>query len=345
MAATSRGTSATGAASDASWPHRIGARHWGAILLRVGRHVLHDRLMVLSAGISFFALLSIAPVLVTAVSVYGAVTTPAEALEQLSGVARSLPAELEPLVADQLTTITAASTQVLTLRGLTGLVVALWTATTAATYLIDALTLAYHETETRGFLRRAGLGLVFVIGGALLLGGVLAFSEVLSAPLDGAPAPVRAVAPVFPWLALGILMTTVLAALYRFAPDRRQARWRWISGGAVTATLLWLGTSAGLFAYIQSLGNYETTYGSLAGVAISMFWLWISVFLVIVGAAVNAEAERQTVQDSTVGPHRPMGERGAVVADSVPADRGARVAGPATTGRSVRRGPRPVDPA
>jgi membrane protein len=102
------------------------------------------------------------------------------------------------------------------------------------------------------------------------------------------------------------------------APDRKEARWRWISPGATVATLLWLAASIGLFAYVQTLGNYESTYGSLAGVAISMFWLWITVFLVIVGAAVNAEAERETVHDSTVGPERPAGRRGAVVADSVP---------------------------
>jgi membrane protein len=86
----------------------------------------------------------------------------------------------------------------------------------------------------------------------------------------------------------------------------------------VITTVLWLVTSIALFAYVQSLGNYESTYGSLAGVAISMFWLWITVFLVICGASINAEAERQTVRDSTVGPEQPLGRRGAVVADSAP---------------------------
>jgi membrane protein len=117
---------------------------------------------------------------------------------------------------------------------------------------------------------------------------------------------------------MALLMAVVLAVLYRFAPDRRNARWRWISGGATFATLLWLGVSIGFLAYVQSLSSYESTYGSLAGVAISMFWVWVTVFLVIAGAAVNAEAERQTVRDSTVGPERPPGDRGAVVADSTP---------------------------
>ena len=304
--------------ADASAPHRLGARGWRRVLGRTTRHVLSDRLQVLSAGISFFAVLSIAPVLVTALSVYGALNTPEQALAQLSDLADSLPDQLEPVVADQLTTITTASGQVLTWRGISGLLVALWTATTAATYLVDALTLAYHETETRGFLRRSGIGLLLVLGIALLIGAVIAVGGLVSRALAGAPDVVRTAAHVLTWPALAAVMAGALAVLYRYAPDRRDARWRWISPGAGIATLLWLATSMALLAYVQSLGNYETTYGSLAGVAISMFWLWLTVFLVIAGAAVNAEAERETVRDSTVGPEQPLGERGAVVADSAP---------------------------
>jgi membrane protein len=306
------------APDDAVSPHRISPRGWWRVVRRSVVHALDERLMALCAAVAFFAILSIAPVLVTALSIYGAVTTPAEALEQLSAVAGMLPEDLRPLVADQLTTITAASGQVLTWRGLAGLAAALWTATTAATYLVDALTLAYHEQESRSFLRRSGLGLLLVLGGAVLLGAVITVAGLVSDALDGAPGPVRAVAPVAVWLGLALLMTAVLAVLYRCAPDRKDARWRWISGGAALTTVLWLATSAALFAYVQSLGNYQATYGSLAGVAISMAWLWLSVFLVVLGAVVNAEAERQTVRDSTVGPERPLGERGAVVADSAP---------------------------
>ncbi len=303
---------------DAHAPHRIPVRGWLQVLGRAARHVLDDRLMALAAAVSFFAVLSIAPVLVTALSVYGAVNTPDQALAQLSSVAEVLPPELEPLVAEQLTTITTASTQVLTWRGLSGLAAALVTATTAATYLIDALTLAYSEQETRSFLRRTALAVGLVLGGALLLGAVIAGTGALSRRLDRLPDAVAPLAPLMLWLTLAGLLAVVLAFLYRVAPDRKRARWRWISVGAAFATALWLATSVGLFAYVQSLGSYETTYGSLGGVAISMFWLWLSVFLVVVGAAVNAESERQTGRDTTVGPERPAGERGAVVADSGP---------------------------
>ncbi|WP_091940019.1 YihY/virulence factor BrkB family protein [Trujillonella endophytica] len=305
-------------AREVSGPHRLSAREWRRVLRRTARHVLGDRLQVLSAGISFFAILSIAPVLVTALSVYGALNTPEQALAQLSDLARTLPDDLEPIVEDQLTTITTASGEVLTWQGISGLLVALWTATTAATFLVDALTLAYSETETRGLLRRSGIGLALVVGIALLVGAVIAAGGLASRAVDGAPDAVRTAWRLLVWPGLAAVMACGLAVLYRYAPDRHDARWRWITPGAGLATLLWLASSMILFAYVQSLGNYEATYGSLAGVAISMFWLWLSVFLVIVGAAVNAEAERETLRDTTVGPERPMGERGAVVADSTP---------------------------
>jgi membrane protein len=314
-----RGPAGAGAPpADAASPDRIPLAGWRQIARRVVAHVFSDRLMVQSAGVAFFAVLSIAPVLVTAISVYGAVNTPEQAIAQLSGVVRMLPQELQPLVADQLTTITTASTQVLTFRGLTGLVLALSTAATAATYLIGGLTLAYHEDETRSFLRRTGLALVLVLGGALLLGALLAVAGAASRWLAGAPDVLRTLAPVLSWLGIAVLMSAALAVLYRVAPDRKDARWRWITGGSSLATVLWLATTIGLFAYVERLATYEATYGPLAGVAISMLWLFTTIFLVLLGAAVNAEVERQTVCDSTVGPDRPPGQRGAVVADSVP---------------------------
>ncbi|MGY1814003.1 YihY/virulence factor BrkB family protein [Blastococcus sp. SYSU D00820] len=308
-------------AHDAGPARRVRPRRWWHVTRRVLAQAGGDRLMVQASAVSFFALLSVAPVLVTALSVYGVINTPEGALAQLSAVTGMLPAELETVVADQLTTITTASAQVLTVRGLTGLVLALWTATTAMTYLIDGLTAAYHETETRGLLRRMGLALVLVLGGAVLLAGATAMAGVLSAALEGAPGPVLAVARI---AALAVLMVGVLAVLYRVGPDRRQARWRWITGGSVFATVLWLGTTLGFFAYVQGLGDYAATYGSLAGVAISMVWLWVTVFLVLLGAAFNAEIERQTHRDSTVGPEQPPGRRGAVVADSTPPYPGER---------------------
>jgi membrane protein len=279
---------------------------------------MQARLPLLSAGVAFFAILSIAPVLVAALSVYGAVNTPQQASRQLTGVAAMLPDEVRPVIVDQLRSITAASTELDTVRGLTALAIALWTATAATTSLIDALTVAYQETETRTFRRRVGLALSIVVLGALLVGAVIAAAGRISRATADTPTMVRAVLPWVTWVALAALMAVLVSVLYRVAPDRKQAQWRWISWGSLCSTLTWVGTSAVLFAYVQRLGTYHATYGSLAGVAISMFWLWVTVLLVVVGGALNGEAERQTVADSTIGPDRPLGEREAVVADSAP---------------------------
>lgn len=300
-------------------PRQIPLRGWLLVLRRVAWRVVPDRFPLFSAGVAFFAVLSVAPVLITALSVYGAVNTPARAMEHLSGLAGVLPPALGDVLADQLTSITAASTQLLTVRGLTALAVALWTAMTAMAFLIDALTVAYLEEETRSVPHRVGLSFVFVLGGALALGGMITVSALVSRALSGAPGPLRLLGLTLVWIGLAALMAVGLAVLYRFAPDRRgRAQWRWIHVGAMAATVVWLGASAGLFTYVQNLGTYERTYGSLAGVAISMFWLWLTVLLIIIGAAVNAESERQTVRDSTVGTARPPGARGAVAADDVP---------------------------
>ena len=300
-------------------PTQIPGRGWARILRRVVRRVGTDRFPLYSAAVAFFAVLSVAPVLLTALSVYGAVNTPAQALEHLTGLVELMPPALGQILADQLVSITAASTQLLTVRGLLALAVALGTAMTATSFLIDALNVAYREEESRGAVRRLLLALTFVLGGALALGAVSSGSALISRFVSGTPDWVRMPVLALVWVALAGLMALGLAVLYRFAPARRgRARWRWVSGGATVATALWLAASAALFLYVQNLGTYERTYGSLAGVAISMFWLWVTVLLLILGAAFNAESERQTARDSTVGTERPPGSRGAVVADDIP---------------------------
>jgi YihY family inner membrane protein len=131
--------------------------------------------------------------------------------------------------------------------------------------------------------KRTGLALLLVLSGALVVGAVIAGLGVVSRALADAPSGVQTVAGVLVWVGLALLMAVGLAVLYRVAPDRTRARWHWISWGAATATVLWVLVSLALFAYVSRLGTYESTYGSLAGVAISMLWLWLTVLLVLLG--------------------------------------------------------------
>src|SRR5690625_5049180 len=238
-------------------PRQIPPRGWALVLRRVAGRVVRDRFAALSAGVAFFAVLSIAPVLLTGLAVYGAVNTPEQAQEHLSGVVAVLPPALGEVLHDQLVNVTAASTRLLTFRGLLALAVALGTATTAAAFLIDALTLAYREEETRPVLHRTVLAVAFVLGGAVAVGAVVTGTALVARTLVDAPGWARTLALVAAWVVLALLLALALAVLYRFAPDRRgRARWRWVSGGATATTALWLGASAGLFAYVQRLGTY-----------------------------------------------------------------------------------------
>src|SRR5690606_5162966 len=108
-----------------------------------------------------------------------------------------------------------------------------------------------------------------------------------------------------------------LAVIYRYGPSRRAARWKWVSGGAVLATLLWLGGSVLFSYYVSWMGNFDETYGSVGAVIVLMLWFYVSAFVVLLGAELDAESEHQIRLDSTVGPPRPMGERGAHMADTV----------------------------
>jgi membrane protein len=105
--------------------------------------------------------------------------------------------------------------------------------------------------------------------------------------------------------------------LYRFGPSRTEPRWEWLSVGSVAAAVAWLVASALLSWYLANFANYDATYGSLGAAIGFMMWLWISAIVILFGAELNSEIEHQTARDSTVGGEKPLGRRGAAMADTV----------------------------
>ena len=188
--------------------------------------------------------------------------------------------------------------------------------------LITAINIAYDEEETRGFLKRKALALFLTFGAIVFVALVLALVAVAPAILDNVvgSGPARWGLEAGRWVLLFLAMTFGLAVLYRLAPDRANAKFSWVSTGAVTATIVWLIASVGFSLYVDNFGSYAKTYGALAGVVVLLLWLWMTMFVVLLGAELNAEAEQQTIEDTTTGPEKPLGERGAVKADSVPGE-------------------------
>jgi membrane protein len=186
-------------------------------------------------------------------------------------------------------------------------------------HLIEATNVAYDEHDERNFVKKRGLALLFTLGAILFVLFAIGLISILPKALAnaGTGGAGRWIAGVVRWIVLLFGMMMALAVLYRYAPDRDDPKWRWTSPGAIVATLIWLAASAVFAIYTANFGKYNETYGSLGVVVVVMLWLFITAMCVLIGAELNCEVERQTEEDSTEGPERPLGAREATAADTV----------------------------
>jgi membrane protein len=224
------------------------------------------------------------------------------------------------LLEDQLGQLASAPAQGLGWGLALSLVIALWSASGGVGNLVTAINIAYDEERRRGVVAEKLLALGLTVGAVVFMVVMLAMVAALPIVLEwvGLTGGWRWLAEIVRWLLLAVLVMLAFAVLYRVAPDRNASKFRWVSVGAVVATVLLLIGSAGFSLYVTWFGNYARTYGALAGVVVMLLWLWLTSYAVLLGAEINAEAEEQTAKDSTRGPDRPLGERGAVKADSIP---------------------------
>ena len=185
--------------------------------------------------------------------------------------------------------------------------------------MIDALNVIYEQQESRSFIKLNLVALAFTLGGFAAFLLVIACFVVLPPILSliGLGSATATLMRVLRWPALFLILLIGLALLYRYGPDRRAARWQWVSVGSIFAAVMWISASCLFSWYLASFANYNATYGSLGAVIGLMMWLWISTIVVLLGAELNAEIEHQTARDSTVGEEKPLGARGAVMADTV----------------------------
>ncbi|TQM03133.1 YihY/virulence factor BrkB family protein [Pseudonocardia kunmingensis] len=304
---------------QAATPTEIPARGWWQVVRRAMRESSADHVPMLAAGVAFFAFLAVFPALIAALTVYGLVADPAQAAAQVEGLAAALPEQTRPLVADQLGAIVSTSGGALGLGLVVSLLAALWSASSGTGNLMQAVNIAYDEEESRGFARLRGTALLLTFGAIVFVLVALALVALVPPLLDALPlGPLGTLlAQVVRW---GLLITVVIVALavvYRVAPDRDAPRMRWVSPGAVVAAALWIVGSLAFSLYVDNFGSYNKTYGALAGVVVLLLWLYLTSYIVLLGAEVNAESERQTRRDTTHGPPAPMGERRAVAADEV----------------------------
>jgi len=302
---------------QAGSPQEIPPQGWKDIAKRTMKSIKEDQVPLLSAGVAFYALLALFPLVIAAVSIYGLVADPKTVQDQIANLTKLLSPETAELVGKQLIEVTNGAGGALGVATVIGILTALWSASSGMKALITGVNLAYDETETRKFFKLRGLALLLTLGAMVLMG--IALATIVGYPpiADDLPTVLRWLVAIIRFLILGGLLVVALAVVYRFAPDRDQPRWSWVSAGSLVATLLWVLATIGFAIYATFFGNYNKTYGALAGVIILMFWLYISAFVVLVGAELNTEMELQTARDTTKGPEEPMGERGGHAADHV----------------------------
>lgn len=303
---------------QASTPPEIAWRGWWDISRRVINNVNRHDISLLAAGVALFVMLSLFPALNVAVSLYGLFSSPEYIITHVEPLRQLLHEQAFEILKDQLTQLTESGGATFNLRLVASLLVWFWVARKGAMALIKACNIIYDEHEKRPYWRLLLLSLLFTVVGimsfvALALLAILLPIVISVLPLGGT---LETVFKMLRWPILAMLFILMLECIYRFAPNRKNPKWRWVSVGAVIATLLWLLASYGFIVYVQNFPNYNETFGAIGSVIILIFWFYISAFVVLLGAVINAAMEHQTEVDSTVGEDKPMGERGAYVADT-----------------------------
>lgn len=304
---------------DADSPTEIPAAGWKQILKRAWAEQKKDNVGLLAAGVAYYAFTALFPALIAAVTLYGLFADPSQVQEQVSRLSDSMPQETRTLLTNQLTSITSTSSGALGVGLVVSILGALFTASGGVSNIIKAVNVAYNEQETRGFVKLRGLALALTLGAIVFVLVAIGLIAVLPVVLNNLALGSFAfvITNVLRFAALVLFMLLALAVLYRYAPDRDAPKFRWVGLGAVVSTALWVLGSIGLSLYVSNFGSYGKTYGALAGVIVLLLWLYITAYIVLLGAEINSESEQQTERDSTTGPEVPMGSRDAVKADTV----------------------------
>jgi membrane protein len=312
-------SSAGNRGEQAERPREIPLRGWKQVLLRVKDEIGKDNLSIVAAGVAFYALFAIFPAISAFVTLYGLITDPADVEQQLATLRDVMPEAAFGIVQQQLHSVVSQATGSLSLGLLLSLALAVWSATKGTNAIFTALNIAYGEREERGFLSLNLWSLAFTVGGIVFV--IVALLVVAAVPaalaIVGSPEGVLGfVLLALRWVLMAVLLMLALALVYRYGPSRATARLQWVSPGAVAATVLWLVASVAFSLYVRHFGSYDKTFGSLGAVVILLMWFYISAYVVCLDAELNAELERQTRRDSTTGPEKPIGTRGAYVADN-----------------------------
>ncbi len=305
---------------DAAKPWTIPPRGWKDVALRAWAEAGQDNISLIASGVAFCGILAMVPMLGAVVLSYGLIATPETVIENVRSLTSVMPADAARLIGEQLANIVTTSDGKKGFGLLIALGIALYGAMKGATAIITALNVAYDEEETRGFIKLNLLALAITAGG--VLAAILAVLTItamssLETFFPWVPDIVLTIGRLLSHLVMAAVGAAAAATLYRFAPNRQHAQWVWLSPGSVLAALCWVLMTLGFGIYVANFGSYDATYGSLGAAVVLLTWLYLSAYVLLLGAEFNCELERQTARDTTTGAAQPLGQRGAYAADTV----------------------------
>jgi len=305
---------------DAAGPTGIPRRGWRDILIRVWRESSADNIGLVAAGVAFYAFLALVPLLAAFVMIYGLVADPTTVMKHIVVLFTIMPADAARLISEQMINVTQQAQGKTGFGALLALGLSIYGAMRGASAIVTALNIAYDEEEKRGIVTLTLLALAITII-AIIVSVIAALAisalALLERLMPGAPHWIIVLIRTAFWCLAALAASSAIAAVYRYAPNRRKAQWRWLTPGSVLATLAWLATALGFGFYTANMAHYNATYGALGSVVALLMWLYLSAYVLLLGAELNSELEHQTAVDTTAGQPRPMGLRGAYVADTL----------------------------
>jgi membrane protein len=301
---------------EADRPGEIPPRGFLDVGKRVLAEIKEDNIPVVAAGCAFYAWIALIPALIALVMIYGLVASEATVQQQIQQATQSMSDDVAGVISDPITSATGMNG--LGIGALIALAGVLWSASGGVDGLIKGINIAYDE-EPRSFPKRRGLAILLTFGAVIFVVLAIGLIGVVPVLLERlAPGPIARIGgQIASFVLLAALMMVALSVLYKIAPHRDNPKIRWVSWGAVIATILWVIGSAGFFFFVNNFGSYNETYGALAGVIVLNLWLLLTMFVILLGAEINSELEHQTRRDTTTGEPRPLGQRDAEKADHV----------------------------
>lgn len=304
---------------EAEKPYQIPFIGWVDIGKRAFAEIKNDHVQIVAAGVAFYFFLALFPTIVAAISIYSLVLDASQIQNQISRLSTILPDQAFGIIIDILKPLLEQSDKEIGWGLAFSIAISLWSANKGTSALFEGVNIAYNEKDTRNLLKKNLITLVFTLGALVL--GLISLLFIIFFPIliekVGLPEKVENILGWSRWVLLGVILIFNLSMVYKIAPNRATPKLAWVSPGAVFGTIFWLAGSLLFSWYVKNFGSYDDLYGSFAAVIILMLWLFLTAFIVLLGAEINSEIEHQTEYDTTVGEQKPMGERGAYHADNV----------------------------